>query len=180
MPYISEMFMARDEESMNRIAATALQSRKRFMVDLLKVEGIDRSDDITRLLLELSRCHQMFVQEVCDFGFFSALSKKYDLIRKAYCRAFEAYLKKSDESVLGPLLMKAFMVVPEHNSKDPGWAWNEYLEGELFPLHPALEMIRNQHAFVREFLLLCQEDYREPAGECSPRNAGWRGGSYRQ
>lgn len=167
VPYISEMFMARDEESMNRIAATALQSRKRFMVDLLKVEGIDRSDDITRLLLELSRCHQMFVQEVCDFGFFSALSKKYDLIRKAYCRAFEAYLKKSDESVLGPLLMKAFMVVPEHNSKDPGWAWNEYLEGGLVtPLHPALlEMIRNQHAFLCEsFCYYVREGLQEPAG----------------
>lgn len=154
VPYMNEVFMARDRESINRITGMALESEKRSVVNLLASEGMDDSDDIADLLIGLSISHQVFVKELCEHGFFNALYGKYDELRIAYHEAFEAYLERSDESILGPLLMKAFMIVSEDNLEDPGWVWNKHLKGVLVtPLHPALlEMIVNQHAFLCESL----------------------------
>ena len=150
--HLDELFLARDEESVNWILGRAMQNRRRGVVDLLRTSGIDRSDTNLGRLVDLSGCHQAFVEEACGFGFFSALSSKYVQLRHAYRDALEASVRSSAESALGPILMKAFMVVADDEANRPGWAWNGYLRGALItPLHPALlEMITNQATFLFE------------------------------
>lgn len=152
VPYMTEIYMARDKEEISRLLGNALQSQKRSMADLLKGDGIDNQDEVIPFLVELSRCYQLFLQEFREAGFFSALNREYYRLQKAYCAAYEKYLEKSGESVLGPLLMKAFMIISERNLEKTNWIWNEYLQCAIVsPLHPALlDMLRHQHAYLCE------------------------------
>lgn len=152
VPYMREIFMARDEDEVNRLLGSAIRSGKCSMADLLTAAGIDSSDEVKSLLGELSICYQLFLREFDTSGFFTALNRRYDALRKAYCAAYEKYLEKSGESNLGPLLMKSFMVVSERSLERTNWEWDDYLEcAVVTPLHPALlEVIHHQHAYLCE------------------------------
>ncbi|WP_353928677.1 ATP-binding protein [Desulfofundulus kuznetsovii] len=167
VPYMTEIFMARDEEEVNRLLGSALRSGKCSMADLLSAEGIDNEDEVKPLLVELSRCYQLFLKEFKTSGFFSALDKRYDALRKAYCAAYERYLEKSGESALGPLLMKAFMIVSDSDLAQTNWVWNEYLQcAVVTPLHPALlEMLRHQHAYLCESFCVYAKRGLEESGD---------------
>lgn len=150
MPYIPEIFMAADEENVNRLIGTALRTGCSF-INLMNAEGFDNRDAVKPLLNDLSISFQHFLMEYDQAGFFSALEKKYDPLRIAYCAAFEKYLQNT-ESGAGSLLFKAFMVVADDNAEHAWWVWNEYQECMVVtPLHPALlEMIHNRHTFLCE------------------------------
>lgn len=166
LPYISELFMARDEEEINRLLGVALQSEDRAMDDLLTAQGIESTDGIKVLLLELSRTYQQYLREFNESGFFSALDNSYSLLAIAYRTAYETFLKNSDKSNLGPLLAKAFMITSIDSHVQPNWVWQEYLSAAvLTPLHPVLlEMIRYQHTYLCESFIFYANSALEEAG----------------
>lgn len=151
IPYMSEVFKARDEDELSRLLHTAL--KKDFtMVDLLEVPDIDSGDRVKNLLIELSVCYQMFLQQFEQSGFFCALEHGYESLRRAFEIAYIGYLEDSGISALGPLLMKAFMIVANEKQSFPGWVWQDFLSAAVVtPLHPAvLEMLRHQHIYLCE------------------------------
>jgi DNA phosphorothioation-dependent restriction protein DptH len=148
MPYLGEVAKARDEESVNRIIDAALSSEKQYIADLFKAEGLTNSDRAK--LLEVSFSHQEFTKEVLEGGFFKALSTRCSQLTSAYEKACRMQIAQGDESLLAPLLLKAFMVVPVYTPKNPGWMWDAHLRGAMVtPLHPALlEMILHQSVYL--------------------------------
>jgi DNA phosphorothioation-dependent restriction protein DptH len=152
IPYLTEIFMARDEEEVNRLIGTALNSENCNMIDLTSVLDADGRDEARRLKVDdLSIQYQKYLREFQKSGFFSVLDKYYDGLRKAYCDTFETFLKESAYSTFAPLLLKAFMVVPIQGEQEVHeWIWQDYLEAAVVtPLHPAvLEMIRHQHTYL--------------------------------
>ncbi len=152
VPYMTEIFMARDEEELNRLIDTALRSKKCTVFDLTDAVGKDelgetKSLSVNNLSLEYQKCLSKFQEK----GFFSLLDHSYDELRKAYCYTFESYLGKSTTSTFGALLMKAFKVVSIESTQDiSNWVWQEYLDAAVVtPLHPSvLEMIRHQHGYM--------------------------------
>jgi DNA phosphorothioation-dependent restriction protein DptH len=168
VPYMTEIFMARDEEEVNRLIGTALESTERSMVDLLTAISPDEVDEARSLLInDLSLKYQKFLREFQETGFFSVMDNNYDELRKAYSITFERYLKASANSTFGPLLLKAFMVVSLKTGQDiNSWAWQEYLEAAIVtPLHPSvLEMIRHQHAYLCESFCYYAERALEESG----------------
>ncbi|WP_066633165.1 ATP-binding protein [Desulfolucanica intricata] len=162
IPYMSEIFKARDEDEMNRLLQTAI-NKDYEMIDLLKAQGIDKADRVRDLLIHLSLCYQMFLQQFNEFGFFYALEHGYDSLRKAFYSAYEGYLEDSELSTLGPLLMKAFMLVAQENKTSSDWIWNDYLAAAVItPLHPAmLEMILHQYAYLCESFCVYAENALE-------------------
>ncbi len=161
MPYIPEIFIAADEENVNRLIGTALRTGCSF-IDLMSAEGFDNRDDVKPLLDELSISYQRFLMEYDKTGFFKALDSQYAPLRRAYCAAYKKYLQ-NNESSAGPLLFKAFMVVAD-DIAEQAWVWNEYQECMVVtPLHPALlEMIHNRHTFLCEsFCFYARNGLRE-------------------
>lgn len=152
VPYMREIFMTRDEDEVNRLLSSAIRSGKCTMADLLSAAGIDSSDEVKSLVGELSICYQLFLREFETSGFFNALKKRYNSLRKAYCAAYEKYLQKSGKSAFGPLLMKSFTIVSGSSLTRANWEWDDYLEcAVVTPLHPALlEVIHHQHAYLCE------------------------------
>lgn len=152
VPYMKEIFMSRDEEELNRLISTALQSKKCTVFDLIDAVGLDEREEVKDLSVnEMSLKYQRFLGEFQVTGFFSVLDNYYGELRKAYCSTFEKYLSKSSTSTFGTLLMKAFMVVSLKSGEDIGnWAWQEYLDAAVVtPLHPSvLEMVRHQHGYL--------------------------------
>lgn len=154
MPYMKEIFMARDEEEVNRLIDTALQSEECSMIDLLTaVSSGGESETKDLLISELSLEYQILLRSFRENGFFYVMDNHYDELRKVYCETFEKFLEKSGDSTFAPFLLKAFMIV---STKSEGsinsWAWQDFLEAAVVtPLHPSvLEMIRHQHAYLCE------------------------------
>lgn len=61
--------MASDEETVNRLMDTALQSTEFAMINLLNAEGFDKSDPVKPLLDDLSISYQSFLMEFETNGF---------------------------------------------------------------------------------------------------------------
>jgi DNA phosphorothioation-dependent restriction protein DptH len=152
IPYLYEIFKACDEDEVNRLLATALMRQECSMQDLLNAPGIDSSSEINNLLLDLSISYQRFLSHFEQSGFFNALGHSYEYLRKAYNAVYLKFIENSGVSTLGPLLLKAFMLVSSKSLEDANWVWNEYLEAAIVtPLHPAmLEMLQHQHAYLCE------------------------------
>ncbi|NMB42478.1 MAG: ATP-binding protein, partial [Firmicutes bacterium] len=154
MPYMAEIFMAQDEEEVNRLIGTALESADCSMIDLLFAVSQGEKEEVVDLLInDLSLEYQKFLWKFQEVGFFAVMDGYYDDLRKAYSATFEKYLKVSADSTLGPLLQKVFMVVSLKNKQDLcSWVWQEYLDAAIVtPLHPAvLDMIRHQHIYLCE------------------------------
>lgn len=154
-PYIPELFLAQDEEDVNRLTGMALRSQGRRIVDLLAAPGIsdsDTDDPVMPSLRSLSVAYQVFLGKVRQDGFFAALADSFDVLRQAYETACEAYLHHAARTTLGGLLFKAFSLFDAHNTEDEQWAWHDYADAFIAtPLHPAvLDMLRNQQSFLCE------------------------------
>ncbi len=171
VPYMSETFMARDEETINHIIGRALQESRRPVGDPYSVANLrqyEHTDKVLLLLGELSVCYQEFIEHVLECGFFNALHSKYYVLRDNYCNVLETYIETSNCSISGPLLMKAFMLVSDNDSDMPALLRNDVLEGGIVtPLHPALlEMILYQHAFLCEsFCHYFNEKLKKPSAK---------------
>ncbi len=175
IPHMSEIFMARDEETINHIMGRALQQSRRPVGDphaAANFRQYEHTDKVLPLLGGLSACYQEFIEHVLECGFFNALHSKYYVLRDNYCRVLETYIETSNSSISGPLLMKAFMLVPDNDSDMPALLRNDVLEGGIVtPLHPALlEMILYQHAFLCEsFCYYFNEKLKEPSAKMFTR-----------
>jgi len=152
IPFMSEIFMGRDADEVNRLMKIALGKNDCRVINLLDVPGIEPEDLLRKLLIELSTRYQNFIKFFQDEGFFSALLNEFDNLRVAFTDAYESYLQESESSTLGPLLLKAFMVVSNQQSKRKGWAWDNYLSSAIVtPLHPVLlQMILYQASYLCE------------------------------
>ena len=167
VPYIPEIYMARDEDEVNRLVGVALSSPGRRTVNLLDAPGIDATDPVISSLFGLSLSFQKFLKSVSQEGFFHALETRYDELRHSYLGASRELLTYSDSSSLHGPLLKAFYIVDERLTTDSGWAWKSALDcAVVTPLHPAmLDMIRHQHTFLNEsFCVEAAEALRVPGG----------------
>lgn len=147
--YVNEMFMAKDEEDLNRIMDIALEKQISSVEDLFAAPNLNKKE-LQDSTFKLSSTYQEFLMEFSQAGFISALNNKCDSVRKAYVETLEHYIKNYSVSSLGPLLMKAFMFVPVNMIEIQGWQWKSSLHsGVITPLHPALlDMIHNQHSYL--------------------------------
>ena len=85
VPFLKELFLARDEESVNWIFGKVL-GKECVFVDLVKRNFLFESCSLEERdsLIKLSNTYQTFVREVMESGFFSALASQYDQLRRAY------------------------------------------------------------------------------------------------
>lgn len=152
IPYMSEIFMGRDAEEVHRLVEIALGKSDCRVIDLLDAPGLDNMDLLKMPLVELSMRYQNFLRTFQEEGFFNALLKDFDNLRVAFTTAYERYLREGEISTLGPLLLKAFMLVNNQQATRDGWAWDSYLPNAIVtPLHPALmQMILYQSNFLCE------------------------------
>ncbi|EEG79125.1 ATP-binding protein [Dethiobacter alkaliphilus] len=164
LPYMSEIFSASEEEEANRIMNTALQKNFIFF-DLLNLPGIDKKDQVKKLLLDLSYSYQKFLLDSVESGFFSALNSQYDNLRRHFTNAYTTFLDSRSTSELAPILFKAFLIVSDEEMKLTDWGWRDNIMGAVVtPLHPALlEMIRHQHIFLCDsFRIYVQDALTQP------------------
>jgi DNA phosphorothioation-dependent restriction protein DptH len=157
LPFIPETFLARDADEVCRLLSIALQSEDRLVTDLLAAEGMNELEAVYRPLRDLAEAYQRFIHAFHHTGFFAALNSDFDRLQSAYREAYRKHIEHASVSVSGPLLLKAFMVVPKAAAEASDWAWQRQLEGAVVtPLHPAvLDMIRHQHTFLCESFCFC-------------------------
>jgi len=169
-PHMPEIFMARDEDEVNRLLGVALSRESRRMVNLLSAQGIAPDDPALRPLLELSRRYQVFLGDWESAGFFAALASSYDALRQAYTDAGVTFLRRRRESALQPLMLKAFLMVDAASAADKSWMGDpkQLPCAVATPLHPAvLDMIRHQHVFLCDSFCACAN------GELTERRKDW-------
>ena len=168
VPYMTEIFMSRDEEEVNRLVGVALRSKECSMIDLLTAVDKNEMGEAKNLLInDLSMIYQKHLRRFQETGFFNVLENDYDDLRMAYTATFEKHLENSNNSNYGPLLLKTFMIVSLKAGQDvDNWAWQEYLEAAIVsPLHPAvLEMIRHQHTYLCDSFCYHAEKAFEESG----------------
>lgn len=147
-PFVPELFLTKDKEEAARLLELCIGTMDSDMIDLrLVVKGLDNSEE--NKILALSYAYQEFIKKGLASGFYSALKEQYSQLRKAYSDLLNNYLSKSDQSVLGPLLFKAFLLLPDSDA-ETGSLWNEYLTGAVVtPLHPAMiDMMYHQSIYL--------------------------------
>lgn len=168
LPYLPQVFMARDEEEVSRLVGVAIgQKSRRQAIDLLTAAGIAAQDPALTPLCNLSATFQAFLRQFERAGFYAALDSRYDELRQAYSQACQAILRHSAESSLHALLIKAFLLVDSQSAREEPWKWQSYLPYAIAtPLHPAvLDMIRHQHSFLCEsFSARANDGLREADG----------------
>lgn len=159
LPYLNEIFMAKDGEDAVRILNIALESQMCSMEDLFAVPEIDSKEPLKNQIYALTHCYQDFLQEYSKSGFFAALNRKYTPLRKSYQKLYEDFLAISNDTALAPFLMKAFLIIPDFYVKENNWQWDDSLPCAIItPLHPALlDMLYHQHTYLcRSFLAYCR------------------------
>ena len=149
VPYISEAFMARDEEECTRLLQNAFQ-KKCEVIDLLNVEGLGSEEILKAFLDKISYAYQNFLTEINSQGFFTALNSSCLALNQFIYVAYKNFITNSSRSVAGPLLWKTFMVVSIDKYSSKQWPWEEYMDAAIVtPLHPVLlEMMRHQYSFL--------------------------------
>jgi DNA phosphorothioation-dependent restriction protein DptH len=149
VPYISEIFMARDEDECTRLLQSAFQ-KKYSIIDLLKAPGLGSSEILKSFLEKISYDYQTFLQEFHNHGFFTALNNSYQVLHKAIYQSYMTFISNSTQSAAGALLWKAFMVVSSDKCSSSQWPWEPYMDAAIVtPLHPVLlEMMQHQHSFL--------------------------------
>ncbi|MCR4440641.1 MAG: DUF87 domain-containing protein [Peptococcaceae bacterium] len=150
IPYLPEIFMARDEEECIRLLEAALKTNDCRIIDLINTEGVVNNDVVFPSLQKLSLSYQRFLNEVWQQGFYSALENRFSNLQDELASAYKAYLEHANSSIFGPILLKTFMFVSSNYVGDDNWIWDTYLEaGIVTPLHPALlEMILHQYTYL--------------------------------
>lgn len=149
VPYISEIFMARDEEECTRLLQSALQ-KKCEIIDLLDVEGLESTEILKSLLDKISYTYQNFLTEINVQGFFAALNSSCLAMSQVVYEAYKTFISNSTQSIAGSLLWKSFMLVSSNKYSSKQWPWEEYMDAAIVtPLHPVLlEMMRHQYSFL--------------------------------
>ncbi|HLW08111.1 MAG TPA: DUF87 domain-containing protein [Marinilabiliaceae bacterium] len=163
--YLPELFQAKDEEEVNRIITQGLQANDREVISLLNKNDPINNDE-RRMADSLFREYQNFLQEYDQKGFFYAINK-FTGFRKAYQELCEEYLKESNSSILGPFLLKAFMIV-SLKQKAENWRWSKYLQSAVVtPLHPSmLQMLIHQYKFlIDNFSFYLKKALENPRGK---------------
>jgi DNA phosphorothioation-dependent restriction protein DptH len=149
VPYVSEVFMARDEEECTRLLQSALQKQCN-VIDLLNVEWQGNTDVLKNHLERISYDCQSFLDEVYNRGFFAALDHSCLALNQTVYDAYKTFIANSTRSLAGSLLWKAFMIVGDDKIASQQWQWEPYMEAAIVtPLHPVLlEMMRHQYSFL--------------------------------
>jgi len=151
MPYISEIFMSRDEEESIRLTEAALKTDKCSVINLIKSSELN-GDKGLPLLRHSTQHYQILLNEIYNKGLFTALENNFTAVRKACVNMYKHYIENSNQSMIGPMLLKAFNIVDEGSKNNQQWIWDEHLDAAIVsPLHPALlEMMIHQQAFLCE------------------------------
>lgn len=149
IPYISEVFEARDEIECTRLIQSSFQKECKI-IDLIKAEGLDNTELLKPHLERISFAYQNFLMEIDNHGFFAALNNNFLPLEQSVYDAYETFVNTSSVSTAGPLLWKAFIVVDEGHSSSGLWPWDDHVEAAIItPLHPVLlEMMKHQYSFL--------------------------------
>jgi DNA phosphorothioation-dependent restriction protein DptH len=82
IPYMAEVFMARDEDDANRLLKTALQGGRCYLYGLLDIKAMGSTEVLTPLLFNLSQNYQGFLTQYHNEGFFMALNGRFNELRE--------------------------------------------------------------------------------------------------
>ncbi len=153
MPYLPEIFMAKDLEEVNRLMSLSLKKDESDMLDLLKYLRPQERKKINDIYIsDLSIGYQKFLSEFKVKGFFFAMNNYADL-KKHVQATFRKFTENNANQMFGRLLLKSFLIVPLQKDMDSeSWIWQDNLENAIVsPLHPSvLEMLYFQHAYLCE------------------------------
>ena len=151
IPYISEIYMAREEEEAIRLTEAALKTDKCLILNLLDCSELN-SDPGLPLLRQSAQHYQILIKEINDKGLLSALESHFTNVRQSCAKMYKHYLEHSAHSMIGPMLLKAFCIVDEKLKTNQEWIWDEHLDAAIVtPLHPALlEMMIHQNVYLCE------------------------------
>lgn len=150
IPYMSELYQAKDEEEANRLLIYGLRDKNAQVVSFA-TKNMSLSIEEKKAISDLFYKYQTFLDDYDKKGFFGAINgDSFDGVRKAYQGICDLYLKNSSTSQIGQFLMKAFMVASKQEAEHENWKWNKYLSAAIVtPLHPAmLEMLLHQYVFL--------------------------------
>ncbi|MCD6304951.1 MAG: ATP-binding protein [Deltaproteobacteria bacterium] len=153
VPYYTELMLAKDDEEINRIMMEAVRKEElREEYNLLNSPQLPKDDPVRSACKDLAFHYGKLAVTIDKVGFYRGLMQEWEKLRDAYdaaCRLFnEQYGAEGSE--MGPLLFKAFSIVP---SIDDGFnPWEPFVRSAVITaLHPALlEMIYHQCAFLCE------------------------------
>lgn len=163
IPYYEEMNLAKDEEEVNRILQTSLQSEDKRIYNLLKARKIDHQEKTFKNLHNLASEYGKFISDAHKNGIFCAL-KGFPSLLDWFKKTYQTFLEDK-YSQLAPILFKAFLMVKERPvSREEYWMWDSYEPSiTITPLHPAqLEMIYHQCNFLCEsFTVAVKQSLRE-------------------
>ena len=175
IPYYHELFLAPDEEEVNRIFFLGLNHLS--VENLLSDPDVKKQRHLPRFdLEELSELYGKFLQEFVDSGYFQALEHTWPAFRektKALLRSLISDEKLSRSS-FQTLMYKAFLLLGIPSEKQQNYVWQPYLESAVItPLHPALlEMLQHRETFLIYGFL---EKFQEALDDGSPINEQqWR------
>ncbi|MCP4401945.1 MAG: ATP-binding protein [bacterium] len=175
IPYYHELFLAPDEEEVNRIFFLGLNHLS--VRNLLNDREIKKQRDPLWLNLEeLSDAYGKFLQEFVDAGYFQALLNTWPALLKKTEAVFAPIVnnEKLSKTALLPLVYKAFLLLRGPSEKQQNYIWQSHLESAVItPLHPALlEMLQHRETFLIYGFL---EKFRDALDSGAPINEQqWR------
>ncbi len=152
IPYYDELFLAPDEEEVNRVMRLGMKGLR--VENLLLAPNLNTSDPALGEMRDLAKAFGEYLQIAVERGLFTALETSWgDLFHKAKA-AFRRLLALEGQglsSELAPILYKAFMILREPESGGLGHAmWTPHVDSALITsLHPCLlEMLRHRKTFL--------------------------------
>lgn len=152
IPYYDELFLAPDEDEVNRILKLGVKGLK--LHNLLDVPGLDSQDPMWSVARDLSFAFGEFLQAFVDTGWFTALETHWGKLFRKTKAAFNKLLsyEQMDQSTqFAPLLYKSFMLIREPKQGMLAQClWAPYVDSAVITgLHPCLlEMMHHRKTFL--------------------------------
>jgi DNA phosphorothioation-dependent restriction protein DptH len=141
MPYYTELMLAQDEEEVDRILMEAVRKEElRKAYNLLKSPQLPNSDPVRSACKDLAYHYSKLAIAVSEKGFYSGLEQHWEKLRDAYETSSRLFTEEygTEGSYMGPLLLKAFAIIP---SLDDGFdPWEPFLRSAV--LHFILLSLR--------------------------------------
>lgn len=152
IPYYDELFLAPDEDEVNRILKLGVKGLK--LQNLLDVPGLDSQDPMSSVVRDLAFAFGEFLQAFVDSGWFTALETNWGKLFRKTKAAFNKLLsyEQMDQSTqFAPLLYKSFMLLREPRQGMLAQnLWAPYVDSAVITgLHPCLlEMMHHRKTFL--------------------------------
>jgi DNA phosphorothioation-dependent restriction protein DptH len=148
IPFYNELFLASDEEEVNRILKLGQNGLR--VRNLLDLPSLNADDPLRPLINDLSHEFGLFLKALDEEGFFDAVTTPWRRFKGKYENILKSFVKKDGvgpDNQFAPLMYKAFSIISEKDLSSP---FERFLStAVLTGMHPALlEMITNRDTFL--------------------------------